>query len=291
MKKILLSLLLVALLTPAARAQFTDFGMRTTFGISSFTDDITHYSPVFGANIGGFINYKFLDVRSYWARHFFLEGGFNLVRRGAKFDEHTETGLDLCVTEGYYHAYGVQLTALACWRQELPVRQAGHYIRGFIGPGFTFGVVGNYRVHRVHPFRPNETENYDNYVDLPKESRRVFRYISRPDVNVVAGVGYQRMSWAIDLYVDHGFIAVNKTDDALRTLEREQLENGVGGTTTTKGFGIKGGNNNGNNNNNDNNHKPLKPEDIITTNPGGNNTSLMLSVCYRIPIHQKPKGR
>lgn len=281
MKRFFTVMVLGLLLTPAVQAQINRYGVSVGFGTATLADDLSTKSPILGMNIGGFIEYDFGNMRSILTDRFYLRTGLNFARRGHNFEEIYEMSTSMSYRLGSIHAWYAQIPVLACFRYELPVRTAGHYVNAYVGPSFSFGLFGAYRDRKVSPYMPQDNMNYDTYVTEPDSERKTFNHISRPDVSVIFGLGYgHKSTWAVDLIFDYGFLATSVSSDALKTLEKQQLENG-----TNYGSGDNGSNNNGNSSsNNTYGHVVTDPKDVRTKVPNGNNVAVLLQLTYKLPV-------
>ena len=205
-----------------AQAQFGDYGVKLGVGVATMDDDLSTSSPVFGASIGGYINYTFAQSESVLEETFFLQTGLNLVRRGSNFQEVLENGASMMFREGYYHAYYIQLPILACVHYELPIRASGHVVGVFLGPAVSFGLFGRYGDRRITPSVTSTAANYDVNFNGSADDRQVFNHINRLDVSAIIGISYEYKRLSASFYVDHGFLATSEGDDILRIIENNQ---------------------------------------------------------------------
>lgn len=263
MKKTLFILLALALLGTSIQAQFTHKGVRFGLGTASISDDLLTRSPILGANLGGYVNYGFENAQSFWADNFYLQFGFDFTRRGSNFEQEW-IGMR-SYREGYFHNYYAQLSATACWRWELPVAQADHVVNFYAGPAFGVGLFGRYWDRQVTPGNPQSSVNFDTYVTTDKYQKRAFRHMRRLDASSILGIGYQRRNITIDLFWQHGFVALQKETDVLRDLDITQ--NGGNTVTTTDQDG-----------NSTTNH--LSNRNAYS----GTNQAFILSIGYQLPI-------
>lgn len=257
MKKIFLSLIAILLLSTSVQAQWTHFGIKVGGGSSTHVDDLTTSGPILGLTLGAWAEYGFTEAEAMYADNFYIQTGLNYIRRGSHFEEVKEFGANFDTRIGFSHAWYLQLPVLACFRYELPIPEADHYITFHAGPAFSFGINGNYREQRINPFKPQDDYNYDTYFSDSPSDRRVFNHFRRPDVNVIFGIGYQHSFFAIDIYVDYGFLATSVDKDLLKTQEQADLE------------------------------AQNLDSDIRTVAPNGNNCSVMAAFTWRIPIKNR----
>lgn len=249
-------------------AQFTHWGIRGAAGASTYVDDLKTSSPVVGFNVGAFVNYEFLNMRSVLTDRFYLQSGLNFIHRGQRFEEVYQRGTSLSYHYGTVNAWYVQLPLLACFRYELPVRTAGRYATAFVGPAVSYGMFGDFFDRRVSPYFPQYTMNFDSHVTQPESFRQTFNRIRRFDVNFLFGLGYGTDDYLIELMVDYGFLATSIGDDAIKMLERELLETGQSnGPVDTE-----------------NPNAVTDPDKVRVTVPDGNNFSVMLSFTWKIPF-------
>ena len=277
MKKIIATIVLCLVLGMSAQAQWTSAGVKVGIGYSTYTDDLRTDHGIFGFNFGGFAEYSFTQSNSFILENLSLHFGLNLIRRGYVFEDVYEHGLRLSVTDGFTHAWYAQIPVLVRYKYELPIKKAGHYLTVQLGPAFSMGLFGNFRERKISPQMPQEGMNYDTYVTEPKEARHVFRHIRRPDVNIIFGLGYEHEYWAVDVFLDYGFLATSLSPDRVKELEQQEAKDHP---VTPKGS-------NDNNNNNNEPNKPIDPDKMRTKMPNGNNISVMASLTYRIPLGKR----
>lgn len=251
--------MMVFALTGVANAQFTNFGIRVGGGFSTLTDDLTEKTPILGASVGLYTTYEFTTLRSFMGRIFYLQFGANFVRRGGKYEEVFVLGESLTSEhKGSLDAYYVQVPVLANFHFELPIRKnRGHFVRAFLGPAVSVGVMGKYSEIKVTPYQPSTEINY-KIVNAP-----AFDYVKRIDAEIIAGIGYEYKNITLSFYVDHGFLSVKDERDALRTLEANGSANAGTGTGTGSGTSNTG-------------------NDIL--HAGSSLNAYMFSFGYRFPI-------
>lgn len=259
MKKLFVFLVVGLAFSTIAQAQWTHFGVKAGLGSSTYTDDLTVSGPIVGLNVGGWLEYGFTEAEAMYANNFYIQTGLNLIRRGCQFEEVKEFGVNFDTRSGFSHAWYLQLPVLACFRYELPIPEADHYITMHVGPAVSYGIWGNYRERRIAPYKPQTSYNYDTYVTTDPSERKVFNHLRRLDVNFILGFGYQHKNYAVDLYMDYGFLATSVDGDVLKEAEQQQLEN-----------------------NNDPNSKKIR-----TVAPNGNNLSFMAAFSWRIPLKNR----
>ena len=112
---------------------------------------------------------------------------------------------------------------------------------------------------------PQSSNNYDTFVTGDKDDRASYKHLRRIDVGLILGVGYQWHNVTVDLYMDHGFIALMKKDDVLAPFDQTQNQN----------------QNNQDGNNTQTNTKP-KDRNAYT----GTNNAFMLAIGYQLPINR-----
>lgn len=261
MKKILITLVAILLINTATQAQWTHFGVKVGGGSSTHVDDLTTSGPILGLTLGAWAEYGFTEAEAMYANNFYFQTGLNLIRRGSHFEEVKEYGVNLDIRTGYSHAWYLQLPVLACFRYELPIPEADHYITFQVGPAFSFGLFGSYRQLTINPYKPQDDYNGDTFVSDDPDDRLAFKHFRRPDANIILGFGYQHSNFAIDIYLDYGFLATSVDDDILKTAEQSQLE-------------IQN-----------------LDSDIRTVAPNGNNFSIMADFCWRIPLKNREDNK
>ncbi len=225
MKKILFIFAFVLLLTSPAKAQFVRYGFKLGNGISMVTDDLLTSSPVFGFNIGGYVDYSFTNWKNPWSENVYLQVGLNITRRGTNF-QRVWVLEPRSIRQGYYHNWYAQIPLIAGFRYELPSLPAENFLNFFVGPTFNVGMFGKLWDREVMPGMPHRSHNYDTFVTGDKDDARSFKNLRRFDVGIVFGVGYQWHNFTVDLYIDHGFIALRKSADVLAPFDVKPDENG-----------------------------------------------------------------
>ena len=272
MKKGFVLLVMGTMLASHLSAQFTHWGIRAATGASTYVDDLKTAQPVVGFNVGAFVNYEFLNMRSVLTDRFYLQTGLNFIHRGHRFEEVYQRGTSLSYHYGKVGAWYVQLPILACFRYELPVRTPGRYATAFVGPAVSYGMFGSFFDRRISPYFPQYSMNFDSYVTQPESFRKTFNRIRRFDVNFLFGIGYGTEDYLIELMLDYGFLATSIGEDAIKLLERELLETGQVTPPTNS------------NDSNGNNDQYADPDKVRVTVPDGNNMSIMLSFTWKIPF-------
>lgn len=255
MKRILLIAALLLMTASAAEAQWARYGFRVGAGASHIFDDISSVSPVFGGQLGAFVDYGFENAKIAWNTNLYLEFGLNFRRSGGNLQELIDIDNNLTVRESYYHTYYAQIPVMLGFKYEIPVRRAGHYINVLFGPAFSAGLFGNYRNRQISPYNPHANASYDNYSEDDYAARKAFKYIRRFDADVVVSLGYHYRQFMFDFVFNFGFVPIAPEDDALRIIEREVVGD----------------------------------EKYKVTVPGGNNLSYMFSFGYYIPINEKAR--
>lgn len=246
MKRFIAFALLLGLTGHMAHAQWGDVGIKAAIGSASITDDMSTKSPIFGATLGGYINYTFVKSQTVLGEIFYLQTGLNINRRGSNYQVILENQTTISIREGFYHAYYAQIPLLAGVHMELPIRQAGHIVGVIVGPALSVGVAGRCHDRMVAPFLPSYAVNYDTDVTGTPADRAVFNHLSRFDISAIIGLTYEYKNFTVSLYVDHGFVATSKEKDILRI-----IENGQGGNSKIE-------------------------------IPNGNNSAYMLGIAYRL---------
>ncbi len=217
MKKIIILSSFVLLFSLAGRAQFSCFGVQLGGGYSRLADDIVSKGGTFGFNVGAFLTYDFSNWRSPLANRLYLQSGLSLIRRGGKDEAVFVISDGVQMTHsGSIEAWYLQVPLLAALRLELPVRKPGHYFNAFLGPAFSIGLWGDYMD------RSDDSGHANNDVNYIVSDNKVFDHITRFDVSVLAGIGYQYKNWFVRAWIDYGFMAIDEGKDILRELENTQ---------------------------------------------------------------------
>ncbi|MBR5093263.1 MAG: PorT family protein [Bacteroidales bacterium] len=250
MKKAFLLVLMSLMGMMGAHAQFGDYGVKVGIGTATIQDDLITKSPVFGLNVGGYIDYTFAKSQSVLAEIFYLQTGLNLIHRGSNFEEIHEYANDLMIRTGSFHAWYAQIPILAGVHMELPIRKAGHVVGFYLGPAISVGLFGNYADRKVTPYSANYDANYDVDVNGTPADRAVFNHINRFDLGAIIGLSYEYRDFTVSLFLDHGFLATSEGEDVLRI-----IDNNMSGNNNKK---------------------------INVKIPNGNNNAVMLSVAYRL---------
>lgn len=209
MKKILVTLTLLAVAGFAAQAQLLNFGFKGGAGFAAHVDDLATNRPVLAANVGGFVNFGFTNSESFIGQNLQLQTGLTLIRRGSQFEEVLE-GMR-SVREGRHLAYYLQLPLLVTYRQELPIRSPGHFGLVSLGPAVSYGLFGTTDDRKMSRGFPQADWNYKISGDP------VFDHLNRLDVGFLFGVGYEWQDLSVMLQFDYGFLAVSEETDALKT--------------------------------------------------------------------------
>lgn len=220
MRKILSILAFAILLQIPAQAQFTRFGAKLGFGPSYVSDELLTKSPILGANLGGYVDYMFSEMKNPWADNIYLEFGLNIVRRGSNVEQVFPDMLS--VRQSYYHNYFAQIPVLFGFKYEIPQLPADNYASFYLGPAVSVGLFGRYWDRHVSPGYPQTNWNYDTYVTEGRDARRSFKHMRRVDVSVILGVAYQWHNFTFDLHLDHGFVPLFLRDDVLVNLQQQQ---------------------------------------------------------------------
>ena len=250
MKRTGLLVAFILILCSPVKAQFGDYGIKLGVGIATLSDDLSTKSPTLGFNIGGYIDYTFLNKETAFGEIFYLQTGINLIHRGSHFEEVLQKDNTMSIRTGYYDAWYAQIPILACMHFELPVRAEGHIIGAYIGPGISYGLFGHYGDRKITPGIASPSANYDvNFNGAPAD-RQVFNHINRLDISALAGITYEYGNLNIALGIDYGFIATSSGEDILRIIETNQN----GGTTS----------------------------DINVKIPNGYNLAILASITYKI---------
>jgi len=242
MKKILVTLTLLVTLSFAAQAQFLNFGFRGGAGMGVHVDDLATNRPILAANLGGFVSFGFTNSESFIGQNIMLQTGLNLTRRGSKFEEVLESVMS--IREGSYHAYYLQLPILVTYRQELPIREPGHFGFVSVGPAVNYGLFGWANDRKISRGYPQSDWNYKI------ENDPVFDHLNRLDVSFLLGVGYEWQDLSVMLQLDYGFLSVKNEVDVLKT---------------------------------DQESHSYQTSDVLVV-PQGNNFAILLTVGYQFPI-------
>ena len=263
MKRILTLVVFAVVLQFSAQAQLVHYGGRMGFGAAYVSDDLLS-SPILGFNLGGYVDYMFTEWRNPWAENIYLQTGLNIVRRGGNFQQVLPNMQSL--RRGYYHSWYAQIPLIAGFKYEIPQLPANNFVNFFLGPTLNVGVLGSLWDSKITPGMPQTSDNYDTYITGNKNDRRVFKHIRRFDVGIILGVGYQWHNYTVDLYMDHGFIALMKKDDVLIDLDQQHTG---GSTTTTNEDGTT-------------TTTEIRDRNAYT----GTNHAIMLSFGYQLPINR-----
>ena len=213
MKKLLTLVAFAILLDFGAQAQFVRYGARLGNGVAYVSDDLLTRSPIFGFNLGGYVDYMFLDWKNPWAENIYLQTGLNFTRRGTNYQQVFVNMQS--IRQGFIHDWYAQIPILAGFKYEIPQLPAGNFVSIYIGPTVNVGIFGRLWERQVTPGMPQRTSNYDTYITGNKDDRNAFKHQRRVDVGVLFGVGYQWHNFTFDVHLDHGFIAIMKKDDVL----------------------------------------------------------------------------
>lgn len=255
MKKLFTLVAFAILVSVSANAQFVRYGGRLGLGASYVTDDLLTTTPIMGVNLSGYVDYMFSNMQNPWADNIYLQSGLNIIRRGTNFEQ---VFVDMrSIRQGFFHNWYVQVPILAGFKYEIPQLPAENFVSFYIGPAVSFGVIGRYKDRQVTPGMPHISNNYDTYITMGSDAKKSFTHITRLDVGIILGVGYQWHNFTFDFHVDHGLVALMQKDDVLYPLDNPVDENG---NPTATG----------------------KPTNAYT----GTNQTFMLSVGYQLPINR-----
>lgn len=257
MKKILAIMAFAILFGRIANAQFVHYGAYLGNGVSYVADDLLTSSPVMGFTLGGYVDYMFTEWKNPWSENVYIRTGLNINRRGTNFKQ--DLSLMSSIRRGYFHNWYAQIPVTFGFRYELPQLPAGNYINFFIGPTFNVGIFGRLWDRQVTLSMPQTSNNYDTFVTGTKDDRSSFKHLRRLDASVILGVGYQWHNFTIDIYMDHGFVALMKRADVLAPYDVAQ---GLDETNMTE---------------------QQKADRNAYT---GTNQSFMISVGYQLPINR-----
>ena len=265
MKQILLLVAMAVLMQIPAKAQFVHYGVRIAGGPSYVADDLLTHTPIFGFNIGGYVDYMFTEWKNPWSENIYLQFGLNFIRRGTNFQQVFVNMSS--IRQGFFHNWYAQIPVIAGFKYEIPQLPAGNYVNFFLGPTFNVGLWGKLWDRQVTPGMPQSSNNYDTFVTGDKDDRASYQHLRRLDAGLILGVGYQWHNFTFDFYMDHGFVALMKKDDVLAPFDQNQNnqnnQNNTGTTTTQ------------------NNTTP-KDRNAYT----GTNNAFMIAVGYQLPIHR-----
>lgn len=213
MKKLLLLLALVAAVQMPVRAQFVHYGAQVSGGCSYVTDDQLTSSPIFAANLGGYVDFMFTEWKNPWSENIYLRAGLNFTRRGTNISQ--DLTLMNSMRRGYLHNYYAQIPVFVGFKYEIPQLPAGNFVNFFIGPAFNVGLFGRRWDRQVTLEMPQESRNYDTFITGTKSDRASFKHIRRLDASVIFGIGYQWHNFTVDIFMEHGFVALMKMADVL----------------------------------------------------------------------------
>ncbi len=209
MKKILFALIVLTAITTTAQAQMLNWGVRGGAGIARYADDLTGTTtPVMAVNVGGFVTFGFTNSQSIMAENFCLQTGLNIIRRGTRFEDVLESGLNMSIRNGYYSTWYAQIPILATIRYELPIRQPGHRALFSVGPAVSYGLFGTAYDRKISRGMPQRSWNYE-------VSENAFNTLNRLDIDAIIGIGYEYQDLSVMLQFDYGFLATYSTVDAL----------------------------------------------------------------------------
>lgn len=209
MKKILFALIVLTAITTTAQAQMLNWGVRGGAGIARYADDLTGTTtPVMAVNVGGFVTFGFTNSQSIMAENFCLQTGLNIIRRGTRFEDVLESGLNMSIRNGYYSTWYAQIPILATIRYELPIRQPGHRALFSVGPAVSYGLFGTAYDRKISRGMPQRSGNYE-------VSENAFNTLNRLDIDAIIGIGYEYQDLSVMLQFDYGFLATYSTVDAL----------------------------------------------------------------------------
>ncbi len=255
MKKLFALVAFAFLMSLSANAQFVRFGGRLGLGASHVTDDLLTTTPILGVNLGGYVDFMFSNMKNPWADNIYLQTGLNITRRGTNFEQ---VFVDMrSIRQGYFHNWYVQLPLLAGFKYEIPQLPAENFVSFYIGSAVSCGLLGSYRDRQVTPGMPHTSNNYDTYITMGPDAKKSFTHITRLDVGVIIGIGYQWHNFTFDFHLDHGLVALMQKDDVLFPLDYPTDESGAP-------------------------TGPSKPTNAYT----GTNQSYMFSIGYQLPINR-----
>lgn len=223
MKKLFLLLTFALLVPVASRAQFTRFGAQLGNGVSYVSDDLLLSKPIFGFQLGGYVDYEFTNWKNPWSENLYIRIGLNFTRRGTQLEQVWV--LQKSIRQSFLHNWYAQIPVYVGFRYEIPSLLAGNYVNFFFGPTFNVGLYGRYRDRQVMPGMPQASNNYDTFVTGTKDDRSSFKHIRRFDGSVV-GAGYQWRNYSVDLIWDHGFVPLLRKDDVLAPFDRNVDDSG-----------------------------------------------------------------
>lgn len=229
MKKLLVILVAALLGLVDAHAQFTHLGVRMGPGFGFLADDMTTNAPIMAANIGGYLNYHFKGASSAMSRSSFMQLGFNLNRRGTRFQQ--ELVQMNSYRQGTIHLWYLSIPVTYVWEMELPLLSSGGHMANIsVGPVLNVGLFGTNYDRQITLGYSHPQVNYDTrYTDV--DNYHAFRVdgMRRLDVGLQIAFGYRRRNFTADLIIDHGFVPVRYMPDALRQQDGEK-RNAYAGT-------------------------------------------------------------
>lgn len=208
-------MLLISSLAFAAQGQITRYGVRGGIGVGYIDDDLFFNSPILSADVGGFMNIGFLREKKFWRNNFTLQLGINATRRGSKF--YMNFNSILARREGKYQGYYLQLPLLAAWRSELPFdTDMRQYLNFSLGPTFNVGVLGRLQDRMNSIAHASPLVNFNN--DYTAASG-LFDHVSRLDLGMQLGIGYELDNYTFDVIWDLGLINLRNVDEMLINLD------------------------------------------------------------------------
>lgn len=216
---------LLALAGLNTHAQLGGYGVKTGIGLATISDDLAAKSPILAANIGGYLNYTFLESENIITEMLYLQTGLNLNRRGGNFEEIFERGTSLSIRQGYYHTWYLQLPILAGLHYELPIRTPGHIVGILLGPAVNFGLFGTYADRKITPGIASAESNYDVHFNGSDADRKLFNHINRLDISALVSFTYEHGPYSVSFTIDRGFLATSDGDDILRIIESQNNRN------------------------------------------------------------------
>ncbi len=223
-KKIIIACIGTWLLSFSASAQFSAVGVRAGMGFARMADDL-YMKSTLGYSFGGYVNYS-ISLGNSPLMEFDLQSGLFLVRKGAKMEKND---LISDITD-IYHPWYLQIPILVTYKYHLPFKDE-HYISISVGPAANIGLFGTYK-HTV--ISPSLIGFFGPEMNSQTE-QGAFNKMSRFDVSLIIGIGYQYREYTFDFYIDNGFIVPMKEVDAIYP-ERNSFSGSLQSFTFTLGY-------------------------------------------------------
>ncbi len=194
MKKITLFVVLVALTTFAAHAQFlfTSAGVRAGANLTTIQGEMgTQWKP--GFHVGGVIDYEIKP------NLFYLQGGVYLTQKGYKSELEFP---DAYTQKLNFTAFYAEVPILAVLKWKLDKNSTLSFN---LGPSFNIGLFGKSEFSQVGEQFPEDTftETFNTFSD---------QGFKRFDISAMMGVGYAWKQYSVHFNYDYGFLIVGDKD-------------------------------------------------------------------------------